>query len=68
MPVPVPVTTSIPLFTNGAGQSNLAWASWPPVLSGSTLDFQYAIADAAAVCGVAPASHPCRWTPDFAVH
>jgi hypothetical protein len=53
MLVPVPVTTSIPLFTNGSGQINLAWASWPPVLSGSTLYFQYAIADAAAVCGVA---------------
>ena len=51
--VPVPVTTSVPLFTNGSGQINLAWASWPPVLSGNTLYFQYAISDGAAVCGVA---------------
>ncbi|HZM00124.1 MAG TPA: VCBS repeat-containing protein [Planctomycetota bacterium] len=51
--VPVPVTTSLPLFTNGSGQVNLGWAAWPPALSGSSLYFQYAIQDGAAICGVA---------------
>ena len=44
---PVPVLTSLPLLTNGAGQINLGWANWPAALSGSSLYFQYAIQDGA---------------------
>jgi FG-GAP repeat len=51
--VPCPVATHLPLRTNGTGSSRLGWAAWPGGLSGSSLYFQYAIQDAAAVCGVA---------------
>ncbi|HZM00149.1 MAG TPA: hypothetical protein VFD43_07860, partial [Planctomycetota bacterium] len=51
--VPVPVIFQLPLVTNGAGAIPLLWASWPAGLSGLDLHFQWAIADGAAVCGVA---------------
>jgi hypothetical protein len=51
--VPVPISFQLPLITSGAGGISLPWASWPGGLSGLTLYFQYAIQDAAAVCGVA---------------
>jgi hypothetical protein len=51
--VPLPVALQLPLFTNGTGSIALGWASWPGVLSGLDLYFQYAIQDAGAACGVA---------------
>ena len=50
--VPVPAMLQLQLFTNGAGSIPLGWASWPAGLSGNSLYLQYAIPDAAAVCGV----------------
>jgi hypothetical protein len=50
--VPVPIVFQFMLFTNGSGALTLNWASWPNGLSGQSVYFQYAIADAAAVCGV----------------
>jgi hypothetical protein len=50
--VPLPAVAKFPLFTNGVGGVPLGWASWPGGLSGLSLHFQYAIVDAAAVCGV----------------
>ena len=50
--VPVPVDLQFLLATSGAGSIPLAWASWPGGLSGVSLYFQYALADAAAACGV----------------
>ena len=49
----VPVLSSFPLFTSGAGEVPLAWPSWPSGLSGASLYFQYGVQDAAAVKGVA---------------
>lgn len=40
-------------FTNGSGNLPLSWPSWPNGLSGSSLFFQYAVVDGAAVCGTA---------------
>ena len=51
--MPVPILLQLPLFTNGSGSINLGWAAWPAGLSGLELHFQYAIADASALCGVA---------------
>jgi hypothetical protein len=52
--VPVPVTLTLPMFTDGTGGTPLAWASWPGGLpSGTTLYLQYAIADAGALAGTA---------------
>lgn len=50
--ITVPVVFQVPLVTGGAGNIPLAWPAWPAGLSGFSLYFQYAIADAAAVCGV----------------
>jgi hypothetical protein len=50
--VPVPVMLQVPLFTNAGGSIPLGWTSWPGSLSGANLYLQYAVADAAAVCGV----------------
>ena len=50
--VPLPAVAKFPLFTNGGGGVPLGWASWPGGLSGLGIHFQYAIVDAAAVCGV----------------
>jgi len=50
--VPVPIVFQLNLFTNGSGNLNLNWPSWPAGLSGASVYFQYAIADGAAVCGV----------------
>jgi hypothetical protein len=50
--VPVPIAFQFLLFTNGSGALPLAWGSWPNGLSGQSVYFQHAIADAAAVCGV----------------
>jgi len=41
------------LFTSPTGSLQLSWASFPGGLSGAHLDFQYAIADSAAVAGAA---------------
>jgi len=49
--VPVPVAIQLTLVTNGAGGLPLSWSSWPSGLSGASLYFQYAVADAAAACG-----------------
>ena len=49
--IPVPIVFQFMLFTNGAGNLTLPWASWPNGLSGQHLYFQFAIADPAAVCG-----------------
>ncbi|MGQ0551692.1 MAG: FG-GAP repeat protein [Planctomycetota bacterium] len=51
--VPVPLAFQFSLNTDGGGGIPLAWPSWPSGLSGLSLYFQYAIQDAAAVCGVA---------------
>ena len=50
--IPIPIVFQLNLFTNGAGNLNLNWPSWPAGLSGASVYFQYAIADGAAVCGV----------------
>ena len=50
--VPVPIAFQFMLFTNGSGNLNLAWPSWPNGLSGASVYFQHAIADGAAICGV----------------
>ncbi|MGQ0551685.1 MAG: TolB family protein [Planctomycetota bacterium] len=50
--VPVPIAASLFLFTDASGAILLGWSSWPAGLSGLSLYFQYAIQDAAAVCGV----------------
>jgi hypothetical protein len=48
----VPVFLSLGVTTNGFGGFTLPWASWPPGLSpGTTLYFQYAVADAAGPLG-----------------
>jgi hypothetical protein len=51
--VPWPLPSQFSVFTNGAGSITIPWASWPGSLSGLSIYFQYAIKDAAAVCGVA---------------
>ena len=48
-----PIAFQFPLGTDGSGGLPLGWTSWPSGLSGASLWFQYAIADGAAVCGVA---------------
>ena len=47
------VLFQLTLPTNGAGQLSLAWSSWPGGLSGASLYFQVAVADAGAPCGAA---------------
>jgi len=49
--VTVPILFQLTLPTNGAGQLSLAWGAWPGGLSGASLYFQYAVADAGAPCG-----------------
>ncbi|HZL99202.1 MAG TPA: hypothetical protein VFD43_03025 [Planctomycetota bacterium] len=49
---PVPVVSSIILFTSAAGSVNLAWPSFPNVF-GIPLYFQYAISDTDAINDVA---------------
>ena len=52
--VPVPPALMLTLFTTGMGSIPLAWAAWPAgVPVGTSLFFQYAIADPAAPAGVA---------------
>ncbi|HVQ27868.1 MAG TPA: hypothetical protein VMV01_21940, partial [Planctomycetota bacterium] len=52
--VPVPPASTLSLFTNGVGSIPLSWPAWPAGLpAGTSLFFQYAIADAAAPAGVA---------------
>jgi len=46
-----PFVVTLPLATNGSGALTLPWASWPSGLSGASLYFQYAIADAAGPAG-----------------
>jgi hypothetical protein len=46
-----PFAVTLPLGTDGSGALTLPWASWPSGLSGSSLFFQYAIADAAGPAG-----------------
>lgn len=52
MLVPVPILTTIGVLTHVDGKFAISWTSWPSGLSGLSLYFQYAIKDAAAVCGV----------------
>ena len=59
----VPPLLSVTLFTSPSGTINLAWPSWPAGAPGSTLYFQYGIADPAGPVGVAlsnalRATHP----------
>ena len=49
----VPVAFPLSLVTDGAGSVPLAWIGWPAGLSGVDLDFQCAVQDQAAACGVA---------------
>ncbi|MGQ0551847.1 MAG: FG-GAP repeat domain-containing protein [Planctomycetota bacterium] len=51
--VPVPIVSTLPIFTSGAGDIPLAWGAWPAGLSGLDLYIQYAIQDAGAVLSVA---------------
>ena len=51
--VPVPALTSVLLQTDPGGTLDLAWPSWPAGLSGQSLYMQYAVQNAAAVCGAA---------------
>ncbi len=51
--VPLPILLQLSFFTDGSGTIPLAWTNWTAGLSGSSLYFQFAIQDAAAVCGVA---------------
>ncbi|MGQ0552899.1 MAG: PEP-CTERM sorting domain-containing protein [Planctomycetota bacterium] len=51
--VPVPILTNLLLFTNPAGTIAGGWSDWPAGLSGLSIYWQYAVQDAAAVCGVA---------------
>ena len=51
--VPVPISVSLLVATNPSGAIAGGWTSWPGGLSGLTLYWQYAVQDAAAVCGVA---------------
>jgi hypothetical protein len=51
--VPVPVAFQLFRFTLASGQYSVGWSSWPASLSGASLYFQWAVADAAAPCGVA---------------
>ena len=52
--VPVPLNLTVFVFTNALGSIQIPWAAWPAgVPSGTSLYFQYAIGDAAAVQGVA---------------
>jgi hypothetical protein len=51
--VSVPVLFSLPLASDALGGSLLPWTAWPAGLSGSSLYFQCAIKDSAAVKGVA---------------
>ncbi len=52
--LPVPIALQLTLSTGGSpGSIPLGWSSWPAGLSGASLYFQYAIADALAVQGVA---------------
>lgn len=50
--VPLPALQILTLPTN-LGEISLAWSSWSAGLEGSSLHFQYLIADPAAPCGVA---------------
>ena len=50
--VPVPALASVALTTHVDGKFELGWPSWPAGLTGQSLYVQYAIQDAAAVCGV----------------
>ena len=59
----VPPLLSFTLFTSPSGAINLAWPHWPAGAPGSTLYFQYGIADPAGPSGVAlsnalRATHP----------
>jgi hypothetical protein len=49
--VPVPILNSVLLQTDVTGALVLAWPSWPVNLFGQSLHLQYAVQDAAAVCG-----------------
>ncbi len=51
--VTVPVLATMVFATDTLGEVPLAWPAWPAGLSGLSLSFQYALPDAAAVCGVA---------------
>jgi len=59
----VPPLIAFTLFTSPSGTLDLAWSSWPAGAPGSTLYFQYGIADPAGPAGVAlsnalRATHP----------
>jgi hypothetical protein len=51
--LPVPVALAWPAPTDALGESLLAWTAWPTGLSGNSLIVQIAIADSAAIHGVA---------------
>jgi hypothetical protein len=62
--VPVPVTLSLLLTTDGVGSIPLGWSSWPAgIPPASTLYFQYAIADSVAVQGVSLSNALVATTP-----
>ena len=50
--VAVPIVVSLPIFSDGTGAAQLAWASWPTVPSATTIVFQAGFSDPAAIKGV----------------
>jgi glucose/arabinose dehydrogenase len=61
--VSVPIVALIVIGTDVDGELSLAWASWPSIPSGTTVVFQAAINDAAAVMGVALSNGLLALTP-----
>ena len=65
--LPVPTTVAVVTSTSATGatgQVDLGWSSWPAGLpAGSTLYFQYAVADPGAVNGVALSNTMLATTP-----
>ena len=49
--------------TDAAGVTKLAWSSWPANLSGAQTWFQHAVADGAALYGVALGNALCATVP-----
>ena len=50
--VTIPLLALVPVASNGSGELQLAWPSWPAVPSGTTIVFQAGFSDAAAIKGV----------------
>ena len=63
MLVTVPVAAIIAIATPGSGDLQLAWLDWPTLPSATTLVFQGAFNDAAAVKGVSLSNGLLAVTP-----